>query len=139
MKPGRKSAAELEASVVELASTTARPKPTPPEILSTAEQDLFNQLRAANKHLTATDVPMLIAYCQSITQTHRLGRGKNVADWERATRVMMALGTKLKLTPQSDRRVDRTGGIGVTWRQLEEMNDDHDDEADSGDDAAADE
>ena len=34
----------------------------------------------------------------------------------------MALATKLKLSPQSDRRVDRTGGVGVTWKQLEELN-----------------
>jgi hypothetical protein len=56
---------------------------------------------------------MLVAYCQSISKVHKLGRGVNVADWEKATRVMMSLGTKLKLTPQADRRVDRTGGIGV--------------------------
>ena len=114
MKPGRKSAAELEASVVKLASNAPRPRPTPPEILSTAEQSLFAELRAANKHLTATDVPMLTAYCQAITKTHRLGRSGKVADWERASRIMMALATKLKLSPQSDRRVDRTGGVGVT-------------------------
>jgi hypothetical protein len=28
----------------------------------------------------------------------------------------------LKLTPQADRRVDRTGGTGVTWKQLAELN-----------------
>jgi hypothetical protein len=112
MARGRKSAAEVETRTLRLASSTDRPL-TPPAILTAEERDLFDQLRTANRHLTATDIPMLTAYVQSISQAHRLGKGKGkVSDWERATRVMMALGTKLKLTPQADRRVDR-GGIGV--------------------------
>jgi hypothetical protein len=73
-------------------------------------------LRAANKHLTATDVPMLVAFCQAVSKTHRLGRSGKVADWERASRIMMALATKLKLSPQSEppRRSHRRH-----WHQLE--------------------
>ena len=56
MKPGRKSAAEVEASVVKLASNAPRPRPTPPEILSTAEQSLFAELgreQAPDRHRRA--------------------------------------------------------------------------------------
>jgi hypothetical protein len=120
----RKSAAETEANVLRLASTGGPPKLTPPSILSTDEQSLFTQLRAANKHLTDTDTPMLVAYVQAVTQTHRLGKAKNlkVGDFERVARVMMSLAGKLKLCPSSDRRVDRTGGVGLHWQQLAEMN-----------------
>jgi hypothetical protein len=120
MKPGRKSAAEVEMTAFKLATSPHQPAPTPPEILSPEERALFNQLRAANPHITESDVPMLAAYVQAISMTHRLGRGDDVLNWERAARAMMALGTKLKLTPQADRRVDRTGGIGVRgvpWRE----------------------
>jgi hypothetical protein len=119
-QPGRKSAAEVEMSVLKLA--TSSPKPLSiPDILTPAEQALFKQLRATNKHITDTDVPLLVCYCQAITQCHKLGKKGRVLDWERAVRVLMALSTKLKLTPQADRRVDRTGGCGVTWRQLEQQ------------------
>jgi hypothetical protein len=53
--------------------------------------------------------------------THRLGRGDDVINWERAARTTMAMATKLKLTPQADRRHER-GGHGVTWQQLADFN-----------------
>ena len=121
-KTGKKSAAELEMTAFKLASSSPQPPPTPPEILSPEEQALFKQLRGANPHITESDVPMLVAYCQAISMTHRLGRGDDVLNWERAVRATMAIATKLKLTPQADRRVDRTGGVGVTWKQLAELN-----------------
>jgi hypothetical protein len=121
-KTGKKSAAEVEMTAFKLASSSPQPPPTPPEILSPEEQALFKQLRGANPHITESDVPMLVAYCQAISMTHRLGRGDDVLNWERAVRATMAIATKLKLTPQADRRVDRTGGTGVTWKQLAEIN-----------------
>jgi hypothetical protein len=122
--PGRKSAALLEVNALKEAMSPKKPPPTP-DILAPAEKALFHQLRAANPHLTDTDTSLLVCYCQAVTQTHRLGRGKDVMNWERAVRCLMALSTKLKLTPQADRRVDRTGGgggggCGVTWQQLEQ-------------------
>ena len=122
-KTGKKSAAELEMNAFKRATSSPQPTPTSPEILSTEEQALFKQLRGANPHITESDVPMLITYCQAISMTHRLGRGKDLLNWERAVRATMAIATKLKLTPQADRRVDRTGGVGVTWKQLAELND----------------
>ena len=121
-KTGKKSAAEIEVTAFKLGSSSPEPPPTPPEILSPEEQALFKQLRGANPHITESDVPMLVAYCQAISMTHRLGRGDDVLNWERAVRATMAIATKLKLTPQADRRVDRTGGVGVTWQQLDELN-----------------
>jgi hypothetical protein len=121
-KTGKKSAAEVEMTAFKLASSSPQPTPTPPEILSPEEQALFKQLRGANPHITESDAPMLAAYVQAISMTHRLGRGDDVLNWERAARAMMALGTKLKLTPQADRRVDRTGGVGMSWKQLADLN-----------------
>jgi hypothetical protein len=104
-----------------LKQATSSPKPQPtPDVLTPVEKALFHQLRAANPHLTDTDTPLLVCYCQAVTQCHKLGKKGRVLDWERAVRVLMALGTKLKLTPQADRRVDRNGGVGVTWQQLAE-------------------
>ena len=122
-KTGKKSAAELEMNAFKRATSSPQPTPTSPEILSTEEQALFKQLRGANPHITESDVPMLITYCQAISMTHRLGRGKDVLNWERAVRATMALATKLKLTPQADRRIQRNnGGIGIDWQQLAELN-----------------
>jgi len=121
-KPGRKSVAEVEVNAFKLATSSSQPPPTPPEILSSEEQALFKQLRAANPHITESDVPMLIAYVQAISMTHRLGCGDDVLNWERAVRATMALATKLKLTPQADRRIQRNGGgVGLSWQQLAEL------------------
>jgi hypothetical protein len=120
-KTGKKSAAELEIAAFKAATCPPEPPPTSPEILTSDEQVLFRQLRVANPHITESDVPLLIAYIQAISMTHRLGRGDDVLNWERAARATMALATKLKLTPQADRRHVR-GGQGVTWQQLAEMN-----------------
>jgi hypothetical protein len=122
-KTGKKSAAELEMNAFKRATSSPQPTPTSPEILSTEEQALFKQLRGANPHITESDVPMLITYCQAISMTHRLGRGKDVLNWERAVRATMAIATKLKLTPQADRRSVRNGATtGISWQQLAEMN-----------------
>jgi hypothetical protein len=116
--PGRKSAALLEMNALKEATSPKKP-PSTPDVLTPAEKALFHQLRGANPHLTDTDTSLLVCYCQAVTQTHRLGKGKDVMNWERAVRCLMALSTKLKLTPQADRRVDRNGsGCGLTWQQL---------------------
>jgi hypothetical protein len=122
-KTGEKSAAEVEMTAFKLATSSPQPPPTAPEILSPEEQALFKQLRSSNPHITESDVPMLIAYCQAISMTHRLGCGDDVLNWERAVRATMALATKLKLTPQADRRIQRNGGgVGLSWQQLAELN-----------------
>jgi hypothetical protein len=121
-KTGKKSRAELEMTAFKAATSPPEPPLTSPEILSPQEQALFLQLRSANPHITESDVPMLIAYCQAISMTHRLGRTDDVLNWERSVRATMALATKLKLTPQADRRHTR-GGVGLDWRQLAEIND----------------
>jgi hypothetical protein len=122
-KTGKKSAAEVEMNAFKQATSPPQPPPTPPEILSTEERALFKQLRAANPHITESDEPMLIAYVQAISMTHRLGCGGDVLNWERAVRATMALATKLKLTPQADRRSVRNGATtGISWQQLAEIN-----------------
>jgi hypothetical protein len=122
-KTGKKSAAEVEMTAFKQATSSPQPPPTPSEILSTEERALFKQLRAANPHITDSDVPLLTAYIQAVSMTHRLGCGDDVLSWERAVRATMALATKLKLTPQADRRTQRNGGgVGLSWQQLAELN-----------------
>src|SRR5437660_10801258 len=96
---GRRSAANF--SVVQPTTTSPRPRLTAPSMLSNGQRTLFADLAAANPHLTITDVPMLAAYCQAISKTLKLGRGKDIAAWEKVTRVAMALGRSLRLTASS--------------------------------------
>jgi hypothetical protein len=100
MKPGRKSAAELEVSVVKLASTGKRSKPTVPSTLSTSEQEIFLQVLRQNPHLDA-DEPLLALYAQALAKAQKLAKGKDVAAWEKAARVAVVLATKLRATQMS--------------------------------------
>ena len=99
VQPGRRSPASL--TVLPTASSGARPRLAPPAILTTGEQAVFNEMAAANPHLTPTDAPLLAGYVQALTKMHRLAKRPDVGPWEKAARVAMSLGTKLRLTPQA--------------------------------------
>lgn len=98
MQRGRKSSA---ANVISLATTGASSRLKPPPSLSTAESSLFVELALANVHLTISDVPILAAYAQAATKVLKLGRQKDVGQWEKVVRLTMALARTLRLTPQS--------------------------------------
>jgi hypothetical protein len=80
---------------------------TAPAFLKTDEKTLFIELAALNAHLTASDTPMLAAYVQAITKTHRLAWQKDVAAWERCARVAMAMARSLRLTAISGTHPER--------------------------------
>ena len=95
---GRKSAALLSFPEVD----GGRPRITPPASLTKAERFLFIELAADAPHLVPADAPLLGAYCQAVLLSRRTGRDPvRVEAWERATRVMTSLATKLRLTPQA--------------------------------------
>jgi hypothetical protein len=96
---GRKSAAA--ASVVQMAATPRRPRLSPPSSLSTHEQSTFKTLLRDNPHLTASDEPLLTLYVQALEKAAKLARGNDVAAWEKAVRLALSVGTKLRVTPQS--------------------------------------
>jgi hypothetical protein len=97
-QPGRKSAAEE--NVIKLAPTSARSL-TASSKLSTDEQSTFTKLALANQHLTPSDAPLLTLYVQSLSKAAKLARGKDVAAFDKAARLALIIGTKLRLTPQS--------------------------------------
>jgi hypothetical protein len=101
---GRKSAA---ANVVTLTATSTGSRLTAPPILRDDERSLFTKLAALNKHLTATDAPMLACYVQAISKTQRLARTKDVSAWERAARVAMAMSRQLRMTASSATHPDK--------------------------------
>jgi hypothetical protein len=80
----------------------------PPASLRKAERTVFVQVinACSPHHFSESDLPLLISYAQATVLAHSLAhRAGEIAAWERATRVQMALATKLRLTPQT--RTDR--------------------------------
>ena len=102
LQRGRKSAANLAA----LGLNGSPPRLTAPAGLLSEECALFDSVTSSldPKHLRESDLPMLVAYVQASLLSRRLARTDKVAEWEKATRLMATLATKLRLTPQS--RVD---------------------------------
>jgi hypothetical protein len=96
---GRKSADQLAVNVSGGQRRLATPKG-----LTAKEREAFERLvnTTSPEQFRPGDTPLLVALAQATIQAHKLGRDSSrIADWERATRVMMALSTKLRLTPQS--------------------------------------
>jgi hypothetical protein len=96
---GRKSADQLAVNVSGAPSRLATPTG-----LTAKERSEFERLvnTTSPEHFRPGDTPLLIALAQATIQVHKLGRDSSrIADWEKASRVMMALSTKLRLTPQS--------------------------------------
>ena len=98
---------------------------------------MFADLAAHNRHLTATDAPLLAGYVQAVGKMHRLAKKSDVAEWERAARVALALGRSLRLTPQSTtdpqsigRRRKDAPQVSYYDRMKLEPDDDDDDDVD---------
>lgn len=102
---GRKTAADLRVLQFE------RPRLKPPAELTPSQTKVFAE--AVNSRdadfFNAGDLPLLIAYARAV-ELERWAAGlvaedpSQLAEWERACRVMISLATKLRLTPQS--RID---------------------------------
>ena len=75
----------------------------PPASLNAREAVLFSEIvtSCAADHFRKSDLPMLCAYVQALLLTRKLIRTNAISDWEKASRVAMALATKLRLTVQS--------------------------------------
>ncbi len=141
----RKSAASLEITQASPRSNRVRPPPT----LSEPERNLFVAIvgNCSQDHFRASDLPLLSRYCEASVLAERAAqqlRDAPVIDckpspWlpvrEKATREMVALSMRLRLSPQARAKghalpaKSRTdpGGIGVGWWQLEHAVSDHDD------------
>jgi hypothetical protein len=81
----------------------------PPPDLDAPERKIFVDLVAGNKaeHFRASDTPLLAAYCRAIVLERRsaaalaAGDAKALATWEKATKAMVALSMRLRLSPQA--------------------------------------
>jgi phage terminase small subunit len=97
------------ASFVIPSVTGAPPRLSPPADLSETERAVFIDLVASSKaeHFRPSDLPLLSAYCRCIVLERRsaqelaAGDHKALARWEKATKAMVALSMRLRLSPKS--------------------------------------
>ena len=95
---GRKSADVLTFP----ATDDSRPRITAPSSLTKSERMLFTELAADAGHLVQADAPLLASYVQAVLLSRQAARNPGAIDqWQKVTRVMMSLATKLRLTAQS--------------------------------------
>jgi hypothetical protein len=90
--------------------TGAPPRLLPPADLKTLdEREVFLDIIAASKPdaFRPSDLPLLSAYVRSVVLERRsaaelaAGDDKALARWEKATKAMVALSMRLRLSPQS--------------------------------------
>jgi hypothetical protein len=89
--------------------TGAPPRLSPPSDLTPDERQVFCDLVASAKaeHFRASDLPLLSAYCRAIALERgsaaalAAGDDKALGRWEKATKAMVALSMRLRLSPQS--------------------------------------
>jgi hypothetical protein len=85
------------------------PRLIAPAFLESAERSLFEELiaAAAAEHFVPTDLPLIISFVQAtVAAQTTAGKPEFIKAWEVATRLQMALATKLRLTPHA--RMDRS-------------------------------
>src|SRR5262245_46893968 len=98
MQRGRQSAAAL--AVVPIDSTRSRPKLTPISSLSKQERRVFDHTARENPHLRTADVPLLEVFAMAYVRVSA-ARKKSAGVWERENRILLAIGTKLRVTQQA--------------------------------------
>ncbi len=145
----RKSAASLEITPASPRSNRLRPPPT----LSEPERNLFVAIvgNCSHDHFRASDLPLLSRYCEASVLAERAAQqlrdapvinGKPspwLAVREKATRELVALSMRLRLSPQARSKghalpaKSRTdpGGLGVGWWQLQNEDGDSDGDDDT--------
>ena len=95
---GRKSADVLTFP----ATDGSRSRITAPSSLTKSERSLFTELATDAGHLVQADAPLLASYVQAVLLSRQAARNPGAIDqWQKVTRVMMSLATKLRLTAQS--------------------------------------
>jgi P27 family predicted phage terminase small subunit len=95
-------------------------RPRPPPDLSDAEREIWAQLVGSLdlNHFAPSDLPLLVEYCTAVAQAREAARhlreegpvvGARVSPWvpyqEKSVRAVLALATRLRLSPQSRARV----------------------------------
>src|SRR5262245_42022745 len=98
MHKGRISSAAL--NVIPMVVSEPRPKVNPITSLSGPERRLFDTTARLNPHLKQADAATLELYVMAYRRAMR-ARQKDSQNFERATRLLMALGRTLRITPQS--------------------------------------
>src|SRR5258705_12814050 len=104
----RRSAAAL--SIVSVNNNPQRTKLNPMQALSKAQRRVFDHTMLTNTHLGRADIPLLtlysVAFCRAIA-----AKRKTVQTWDAENRTVIALATKLKITPASQprRKPDHSG------------------------------
>lgn len=105
----------------------------PPADLNKDEQNAFRALVAtvAPEHFTNTDIPLVVAYVQATIHSRRASIAieddfcrDTLALWDRSTKMMATLATRLRLAPQSrydaktaHRRAARQPGMKPPWER----------------------
>ena len=100
----------------------SRPKLTPIGTLTQSERRAFDYTARQNSHLGLGDVPLLEAFAIAYCRTAAAKRG-SAQEWERENRILMALGTKLRITVQATveprtaarRRAEQDDGHRKPW------------------------
>ena len=62
---------------------------------------MFDHTARENPHLKPADIPMLELYSMAYCRAVAANKSKDPQAWEREARVMMTLGTKLRVTVQA--------------------------------------
>jgi hypothetical protein len=126
---GRKSlTSQLMAGIVADVSTSRRLNA--PNGLTLKERVVFEAITAAcdPSHFRKSDVPLLVAYVQATLMSHKFGRSvTKIREWEAATRTMISLSTKLRLSPHTradPKTVARQSGLPSDIRPPWEPKDD---------------
>lgn len=149
LHPGRKSAAELAITPPEPAVTRLQPPPS----LTGPEADLFRQIvrNCNHEHFRESDLPLLSRYCEASILAERAAQQLREAPvlagkpspWlpvrEKATRELIALSMRLRLSPQArckghalpKSKVDRTGEAPWHWQPEEDGDGEGNDEAEA--------
>jgi hypothetical protein len=113
-KRGPKSAAELS---IASGNVVAMVRVRPPASLSAAEAETFRTVVAsvAADHFAPGDVPVLVTFVQAIMLNayamKEMGDGKLECFpiWEKSSRVIGAMATKLRLVPQARIHPEKAG------------------------------
>jgi phage terminase small subunit len=102
---GRRSTASLSV-VTPLGSHLRRMEP--PEGLDPIDSALFRKIVASCSvdHFSQADAPLLSAYCQAVRISRRafeasLTDASHIVAWEKSTRTLALLATRLRLSPHS--------------------------------------
>src|SRR3954447_13200596 len=117
MKRGPRSAAEL--NVVSLDVPRSRPRIIAPSSLNAAEKKMFNEVIGDNAHLRSGDSILVAQFVQAVMKASKLARKTDetsVKSWERSSRVMIALATKLRITQQAKTHHITAGRVNANAR-----------------------